>query len=91
VTVELPWEFIVGGGLVGLLTMTGAVSPSAPKVQVAIASLSAEQTDWAERRTDAERAVIDRITQSILERSRMRPGESRIFLGEEDEFAGWIS
>jgi hypothetical protein len=91
VTVELPWEFIVGGGLVGLLTMTSAVAPSAPKVQVAISSLSAEQADWAERRTDAERAVIERVTQSILERSQLRPGDSRIFLGEEDEFAGWIS
>jgi hypothetical protein len=91
VTVELPWEFIVGGGLVGLVTMTSAVAPSPPHIQVAISSLSAEQADWAERRTDAERTVIDRVTQSVVERSRMRPSDSRIFLGEEDEFAGWIS
>ena len=91
VATELPWEFIVGGGLVGLVTMTSAVAPSPPHIQVAISSLSAEQADWAERRTDAERTVIDRVTQSVVERSRMRPSDSRIFLGEEDEFAGWIS
>jgi hypothetical protein len=91
VAVELPWEFIVGGGLVGLVTMTNAVANAAPTIQTAISQLAAEQADWAQRRTDAERAVIDRVTQSVLERSRMRPGYSRIYLGEEDEFAGWIS
>jgi hypothetical protein len=91
VAVELPWEFIVGGGLVGLVTMTRGVAAAAPTIQVAISSLSVEQADWAQRRTDAERAVIDRVTQSVLERSRMRPSYSRIYLGEEDEFAGWIS
>ena len=91
VATELPWEFIVGGGLVGLLTMTSAVAASPPTIQVAISQLSAEQADWEQRRTDAERAVIDQMTQSILDRSRMRPSYSRIYLGEEDEFAGWIS
>jgi hypothetical protein len=91
VATELPWEFIVGGGLVGLVTMTSAVAASPPTIQVAISQLSAEQADWEQRRTDAERAVIDRVTQSILERSRMRPSYSRLYLGEDDEFAGWIS
>src|SRR3954452_4608725 len=91
VAVELPWEFIVGGGLVGLVTMTSGVAASAPTIQVAIAQLAAEQADWEQRRTDAERAVIERVTQSVLERSRMRPSYSRIYLGEDDEFAGWIS
>jgi hypothetical protein len=91
VAVELPWEFIVGGGLVGLVTMTRAVAAADPTIQVAISQLSAEQADWAQRRTDAERAVIDRLTKSVLERSRLRPSYSRIYLGEEDEFAGWIS
>src|SRR3954470_2692154 len=87
VATELPWEFIVGGGLVGLVTMTSAVAASPPTIQVAISQLSAEQADWAQRRTDAERAVIDRAAQSVLERSRLRPSYSRIYLGEEDEFA----
>src|SRR3954465_5781925 len=91
VAVELPWEFIVGGGLVGLVTMSNGVAEAAPTIQVAISSLAAEQADWAQRRTDAERAVIEKVTQSILERSRLRPSYSRIYLGEEDEFAGWIS
>jgi hypothetical protein len=91
VATELPWEFIVGGGLVGLVTMTSAVAASPPTIQVAISQLSAEQADWAQRRTDAERTVIAQVTQSILDRSRMRPSYSRIYLGEEDEFAGWIS
>jgi hypothetical protein len=91
VATELPWEFIVGGGLVGLVTMTSAVAAKPPTIQVAISQLSAEQADWAERRTDAERAVIDKVTQSVLERSRLRPSYSRIYLGEEDEFEGWTA
>jgi hypothetical protein len=91
VAVELPWEFIVGGGLVGLVTMTNAVAASEPRIQVAISSLSAEQADWAQRRTDAERAVIEQVTESVRERSRMRPSYSRIYLGEEDEFEGWTA
>jgi hypothetical protein len=91
VAVELPWEFIVGGGLVGLVTMTNAVADAAPRIQVAISSLAAEQADWEQRRTDAERTVIERVTQSVLERSRMRPSYSRIYLGEEDEFEGWTA
>jgi hypothetical protein len=91
VTVELPWEFIVGGGLVGLVTMTNGVAQAAPTIQVAISQLSAEQADWESRRTDEERATIEKLTQSVLERSRLRPSWTRIYLGEEDEFAGWIS
>jgi hypothetical protein len=88
---ELPWEFIVGGGLVGLVTMTKGVAGAPPKLQVAISQLAAEQADWEQRRTDAERAVIEKVTQSVLERSRLRPSYSRIYLGEEDEFEGWIA
>ena len=91
VATELPWEFIVGGGLVGLVTMTSAVAAEAPTIQVAISQLAAEQADWAQRRTDAERAVIERVAQTILERSRLRPTYSRIYLGEEDEFEGWTA
>jgi hypothetical protein len=88
---ELPWEFIVGGGLVGLVTMTLAVAGAPPKVQVAISQLLVEQTDWQERRTDAERAVIDQVAKDVLGRSRMRPADARIYLGEEDEFEGWTA
>ena len=76
---------------VGLVTMTSAVAAGPPTIQVAISQLSAEQADWAQRRTEAERAVIDHVTQFVLERSPLRPGDSRIYLGEDDEFAGWIS
>src|SRR3954468_16684014 len=91
VATELPWEFIVGGGLVGLVTMTAAVAGAPPTIQVAISQLGAEQADWAARRTDAERTVIEAVTRAVLERSRMRPSYSRIYLGEEDEFEGWIA
>jgi hypothetical protein len=91
VATELPWDFIVGGGLVGLVTMTNAVAAAPPTIQAAISQLAVEQADWAQRRTDAERAVIEQATQTVLERSRLRPSYSRIFLGEEDEFEGWIT
>ena len=91
VATELPWEFIVGGGLVGLVTMTRAVADTPPTIQVAISQLAAEQADWAQRRTDAERRVIERVRDSVLGRSRLRPSYSRIYLGEEDEFEGWIA
>jgi hypothetical protein len=91
VATELPWEFIVGGGLVGLVTMVGAVATTAPNIQVAIAQLAAEQKDWFGRRTDAERAVIDQVAASVLERARMRPSYSKLYLGEEDEFEGWTA
>ena len=89
VATELPWEFIVGGGLVGLVTMVKAVAAAPPRIQVAIAQLSAEQEDWEQRRTDPERAVIDFMARFVLERSRLRPSYSQIYLGEEDEFEGW--
>jgi phenylpyruvate tautomerase PptA (4-oxalocrotonate tautomerase family) len=91
VATELPWEFIVGGGLVGLVTMAKAVATAPPTIQVAIAQLTAEQADWEDRRTDAERAVIEAVTAAVLERSRMRPSYTRIYLGEEDEFEGWTA
>ena len=91
VAAELPWAFIVGGGLVGLVTVTKAVAATAPTIQVAISQLSAEQADWEERRTDAERAVIEHVTAGVLERSRLRPSYTRIYLGEEDEFEGWTA
>ena len=88
---ELPWEFIVGGGLVGLVTMTIAVAGSPPTIQVALSQLLVEQTDWQQRRTDAERAVIDQVAKDVLERSRIRPSDARVYLGEEDEFEGWTA
>jgi phenylpyruvate tautomerase PptA (4-oxalocrotonate tautomerase family) len=91
VATELPWEFIVGGGLVGLVTMTKSVAGTPPTIQVAISQLEAEQADWERRRTDAERAVIERVTAFVLDRSRMRPSYTRIYLGEEDEFEGWTA
>jgi hypothetical protein len=91
IATELPWEFIVGGGLVGLVTMTIAVAGSPPTIQVALSSLLAEQADWQQRRTDAERAVIDQVAKDVLERSRIRPADARVYLGEEDEFEGWTA
>ena len=91
VATELPWEFIVGGGLVGLVTVTTSVAGTAPTIQVAISALAVEQADWAARRTDAERGVIERVTGEILGRCRLRPASSRIYLGEEDEFEGWTA
>jgi hypothetical protein len=91
VATELPWEFIVGGGLVGLVTITTGVAAAAPTIQVAISSLAVEQADWAERRTDAERAVIERVTNDVVGRCRLRPASSRLYLGEEDEFEGWTA
>jgi hypothetical protein len=91
VATELPWAFIVGGGLVGLVTMTKAVAVRPPTIQVAISQLAAEQADWEQRRTDAERAVIEQVTAGVLERSRLRPSYTRIYLGEEDEFEGWTA
>ena len=91
VATELPWEFIVGGGLVGLVTVTKAVAGSPPTIQVAISQLAVEQADWEARRTDAERDVIERVTTDVLERSRLRPSDARIYLGEEYEFEGWTA
>jgi hypothetical protein len=91
VATELPWEFIVGGGLVGLVTITKALAGAPPTLQVAISQLQAEQADWEERRTDAERAAIERVARFVVERSRVRPSYTRIYLGEEDEFEGWTA
>jgi hypothetical protein len=91
VATELPWEFIVGGGLVGLVTITTAVAGTPPTIQVAISQLQAEQADWEQRRTDAERAAIERVARFVRERSRVRPSYTRIYLGEEDEFEGWTA
>jgi hypothetical protein len=91
VATELPWEFIVGGGLVGLATMANRVTGETPRIQVAISQLAVEQADWEQRRTDAERAVLDKVTNNVIERSRLRPSYTRIYLGEEDEFEGWTA
>jgi hypothetical protein len=91
VATELPWEFIVGGGLVGLVTMAKAVAGEPPRIQVAIAQLSAEQADWEARRTDAERPVLDTLAGYVLARARVRPSFTQIYLGEEDEFEGWTA
>ncbi|MEA2319577.1 MAG: hypothetical protein QOD44_3766 [Solirubrobacteraceae bacterium] len=88
---ELPWEFIVGGGLVGLVTMTEAVATVPPGIAVRIAQLSAEQADWKGRRTPAEDEVIDLLTADVLGRARMRPAHTQLYLGEEDEFEGWTA
>ena len=58
---------------------------------MALSQLAIEQADWAERRTDAERGVIERVTSDVLGRSRLRPASARIYLGEEDEFEGWTA
>jgi hypothetical protein len=91
VATELPWEFIVGGGLVGLVTMVKAVATEEPRVQVAISQLSLEQADWEARRTDAERPVIDVLGEHVLGRTRLRPSFTQVYLGEEDEFEGWTA
>ena len=91
VATELPWEFIVGGGLVGLVTMAKAVAEQEPRIQVAISQLSAEQADWEARRTDAERPVIDVLAAYVLGRARLRPSYTQIYLGEDDEFEGWTA
>jgi len=91
VATELPWEFIVGGGLVGLVTMAKAVTEQEPRIQVAISQLSLEQADWEARRTDAERPVIEVLTAYVLGQARVRPSYTQIYLGEEDEFEGWTA
>jgi len=91
VATELPWEFIVGGGLVGLVTMAKAVASEPPRVQVAISQLTAEQADWEARRTDAERPVLAGLSSYVLGRARVRPSYTQIYLGEEDEFEGWTA
>jgi hypothetical protein len=91
VATELPWEFIVGGGLVGLVTMAKLVTEQEPRIQVAISQLSHEQADWEARRTDAERPVIDVLASYVLGRARVRPSYTQIYLGEEDEFEGWTA
>jgi len=91
VATELPWDFIVGGGLVGLVTMAKAVASEPPRVQVAISQLTAEQADWESRRTGAERPVLDVLASYVLDRARVRPSYTQIYLGEEDEFEGWTA
>jgi hypothetical protein len=91
VATELPWEFIVGGGLVGLVTMAKAVGGQEPRIQVALSQLSAEQADWEARRTEVERPVIDVLASYVLGRARVRPSYTQIYLGEEDEFEGWTA
>ena len=91
IATELPWEFIVGGGLVGLITMVKAVATEEPRVQVAISQLSLEQADWEARRTDAERPVIEVLAAHVLGRTRLRPSFTQVYLGEEDEFEGWTA
>jgi hypothetical protein len=88
---ELPWEFIVGGGLVGLVTMTEGVATVPPGIAVRISQLSAEQADWRGRRTPEEDRVIADLTADVLTRARVRPAHTQIYLGEEDEFEGWTA
>ncbi|MEA2270444.1 MAG: hypothetical protein QOD55_2718 [Solirubrobacteraceae bacterium] len=88
---ELPWEFIVGGGLVGLVTMAEGVATVPPRVAVQISQLSAEQADWKGRRTPPELEVIEHLTKTVVDSARMRPAHTQIYLGEEDEFEGWTA
>jgi hypothetical protein len=91
VVAELPWEFIVGGGLVGLVTMVEGVATVPPRVAVQISQLSAEQADWKGRRTPPELEVIEHLTKTVVDSARMRPAHTQIYLGEEDEFEGWTA
>jgi hypothetical protein len=88
---ELPFEFVVGGGLVGLVTMMESVAGTAPNVAVRISQLSVEQADWKKRRTESEQAVIDHMVNAILAKAPSRPGRSQLYLGEEDELEGWTA
>ncbi len=91
VVTELPFEFVVGGGLVGLVTMVEAVADSPPNVAARIAQLFVEQADWKKRRTEDELAVIGRQAKAILAIGRCRPSRSQVYLGEEDEMEGWTA
>lgn len=91
VVTQLPFEFVVGGGLVGLVTMIESVTGSPPNIAVRIAQLSVEQADWKKRRTEAELAVLAHQTNTILARGPSRPQRSQLYLGEEDELEGWIA
>jgi hypothetical protein len=91
VVTELPFEFVVGGGLVGLVTMTEAVAGKAPNIAVRINQLMVEQADWRQRRTEGELAVIAHQADGILAKGRSRPSASQLYLGEEDEFEGWTA
>ena len=88
---QLPFEFVVGGGLVGLVTMVEAVAEKAPNIAVRINQLMVEQADWKKRRTDEELAVIAHQAQAIQAKGRSRPAHSQLYLGEEDEFEGWTA
>jgi hypothetical protein len=91
VVAELPWEFIVGGGLVGLVSMVEGVATVPPRVAVQISQLSAEQADWKGRRTPPELRVIEHLAEEVRQQARMRPAHTQIYLGEEDEFEGWTA
>jgi hypothetical protein len=91
VVAELPWEFIVGGGLVALVTMAERVAGAPPNIVARIAQLSAEQADWKGRRTPAELGVIDFQAKLVLGKGRIRPSRTQIYLGEEDELEGWTA
>jgi hypothetical protein len=88
---ELPFEFVVGGGMVGLVTMMEAVSGKTPTIAVRINTLLVEQADWKKRRTEGENAVIDQQASRIVALGRTKPSRSQIYLGEEDELEGWTA
>jgi hypothetical protein len=91
VVVQLPFEFVVGGGLVGLVTMTEAVAGTPPTIAVRIAQLSVEQADWKKRRTESELAVVAHQASAIVGEGGTRPARSELYLGEEDELEGWTA
>ena len=91
VVTQLPFEFVVGGGLVGLVTMFEAVAGTMPSIAVRINQLLVEQADWKKRRTSDEQRVIERQAQAICAIGRSRPSRAQIYLGEEDEMEGWTA
>ena len=88
---QLPFEFVVGGGLVGLVTMFEAVAGTMPSVAVRINQLLVEQADWRKRRTEDEQKVIARQAETIRAIGRSVPERSQVYLGEEDELEGWTA
>jgi hypothetical protein len=91
VVTELPFEFVVGGGLVGLVTMMEAVAGRQPTIAVRINQLLVEQADWKKRRTEGELAVIAHQAEAIRAKGRTGPSRGQIYLGEEDEMEGWTA
>ena len=91
VVTELPFEFVVGGGLVGLVTMIEAVADTPPNVAARIAQLlwSRPTGRSAGPRTSSRSSI--RQAKAILAIGRAEPSRSQVYLGEEDEMEGWTA